>query len=779
MASLDNDKQNPVMTAKAEIKNVQLNEKVNEKTYQIVHPETNADQVITNSLKRFVSDADKEKWNACADNNQASLQYLGEYKSSTEYNKYDVVYYDTTTTNPLGQEDVVRMFYICVKDNVMNKVPSYEAASTEFWVNLDFRSYLSSKANAVRIDKSVDNNEYLIAFANYNDSNYNSIRVNDNFKFNPQAGTLTVTKLSATEVIATRVSASESMFAPTFNGDLVGTADIATNYMPSAEGATKASIAAKFDEIDGKFNGLSQSGTTTKNPLYIKDENGNKLTDKEYFNGEEEVIATIKQSYATTDIVDLLENNKIKTTWLPDSIVGQVEYKGTWAANAQGSAISGLEKGWYYISSEDGNYAPDGTLMNITASTQPYFYQTGDWAIYNGTSWDKVDNTDAVTMVNGQIGDVETYKGDWLQGTDYHKGDIVKRSGKLYLCSNSHIAGTDFSDTNWLLFGRQYVGIDGIKVDGDNIGHDVQISAVSTKELLTLKSGDSFNMPIITRDDYGHVTGLEVQPIQLGQDFTDTTREIQLNGSKILEGSGSTRNKALNFNGDSTYIELKYENDVLTVNHKVTGQGTKDLQVEAKDALYAGQSFKVPSIKVDAAGHVELGELKEITLAESPVVHSHFNVTTDASGAKVIGAYDATSYSGLANKDGKFYLGTAAPESTSQLNFNGKFNASELLQKGNKVLDETVSINLGTNYSGAALTAAFDKDTNSFVAPDTGVGAGTYSVVHVNEKGLVTAGGHMIEFGSEEDADPSDSLAYGGLFFRVHNTEDKNGAVSA
>ena len=33
-------------------------------------------------------------------------------------------------------------------------------------------------------------------------------------------------------------------------------------------------------------------------------------------------------------------------------------------------------------------------------------WQIGDWAIFNGTVWQKVDNTDAVTSVNGQVGTV-------------------------------------------------------------------------------------------------------------------------------------------------------------------------------------------------------------------------------------------------------------------------------------------------------------------------------------------------------------------------------------
>ena len=49
---------------------------------------------------------------------------------------------------------------------------------------------------------------------------------------------------------------------------------------------------------------------------------------------------------------------------------------------------------------------------------------------------------------------------------------------------------------------------------------------------------------------------------------------------------------------------------------------------------------------------------------------------------------------------------------------------------------------------------------------NTGVAAGTYSVVSVNAKGRVTAGAQLIEVGSDNQATPSASLAIGGIFFK-------------
>jgi hypothetical protein len=45
-------------------------------------------------------------------------------------------------------------------------------------------------------------------------------------------------------------------------------------------------------------------------------------------------------------------------------------------------------------------------------------WQVGDWAIYNGTVWQKVDNTDAVSSVNGQTGTVVLTTTNIAEGTN-------------------------------------------------------------------------------------------------------------------------------------------------------------------------------------------------------------------------------------------------------------------------------------------------------------------------------------------------------------------------
>jgi len=73
-----------------------------------------------------------------------------------------------------------------------------------------------------------------------------------------------------------------------------------------------------------------------------------------------------------------------------------VNYEGTWNASTNTPTLvsSVGTKGDYYVVSTTGTT----NLNGITTWTQ------GDWAIFNGTAWEKVDNTDLVTSVAGRTG---------------------------------------------------------------------------------------------------------------------------------------------------------------------------------------------------------------------------------------------------------------------------------------------------------------------------------------------------------------------------------------
>jgi hypothetical protein len=104
------------------------------------------------------------------------------------------------------------------------------------------------------------------------------------------------------------------------------------------------------------------------------------------------------------------------------ALVGGVMYEGTWNASTNTPTIVssvGL-KGDYYIVSTAGS-------TNINGITS---WNIGDWIIFNGSTWDKVDNTDAVSSVNGYTGAVSLVTSD------------VPESGSLYFTNARAIGST-------------------------------------------------------------------------------------------------------------------------------------------------------------------------------------------------------------------------------------------------------------------------------------------------------------------------------------------------
>ena len=73
-------------------------------------------------------------------------------------------------------------------------------------------------------------------------------------------------------------------------------------------------------------------------------------------------------------------------------------YKGTWDASTNSPSLSsGVgTNGDYYVV----NVAGSTNLDGITD------WQIGDWAIFNGSAWQKIDQSNTVTSVNGETGAV-------------------------------------------------------------------------------------------------------------------------------------------------------------------------------------------------------------------------------------------------------------------------------------------------------------------------------------------------------------------------------------
>jgi hypothetical protein len=108
--------------------------------------------------------------------------------------------------------------------------------------------------------------------------------------------------------------------------------------------------------------------------------------------------AATKDSGVANGVASLDGSGTVPISQLPSAVLGALSYQGTWNASTNTPTLTSSvgTKGYYYVV----NVAGSTNLNGITD------WQVGDWAVYNGTAWQKVDNTDAVTSVNGYTGTV-------------------------------------------------------------------------------------------------------------------------------------------------------------------------------------------------------------------------------------------------------------------------------------------------------------------------------------------------------------------------------------
>lgn len=101
-------------------------------------------------------------------------------------------------------------------------------------------------------------------------------------------------------------------------------------------------------------------------------------------------------------------------------VAGGLSYQGTWNASTNTPTLaSGVgTNGYYYITATAGSTNLDG----ITD------WQIGDWLMFNGTVWQKIDQSNLVTSVNGQTGAVSLSTTNISEGTNQYFTDARARA---------------------------------------------------------------------------------------------------------------------------------------------------------------------------------------------------------------------------------------------------------------------------------------------------------------------------------------------------------------
>jgi hypothetical protein len=173
---------------------------------------------------------------------------------------------------------------------------------------------------------------------------------------------------------------------------------------------------------------------------------------------------------------------------------GGLSYQGTWNASTNTPTLaSGTgTNGYYYVVGTSGSTNLDGITDWVA----------GDWALFNGTIWQKIDQTNLVSSVNGQTGAVSLTTSNISEGTNLYYTDARVRSAisagtGISYNSSTGVVTNSAPDQTVALTGAGTVSISGTYPNFTITGAD-QYQGTVTSVAMTVPTGLSVSGTPIT-----------------------------------------------------------------------------------------------------------------------------------------------------------------------------------------------------------------------------------------------------------------------------------------
>lgn len=211
-------------------------------------------------------------------------------------------------------------------------------------------------------------------------------------------------------------------------------------------------------------------------------------------------------------------------------LAGGVTYQGTWNASTNTPTLTSSvgTKGYYYIVDVAGS-------TNLNGITD---WKVGDWAIFNGSTWDKVDNTDAVSSVNGFTGAVSLTTSNIAEGTNLYYLDSRARLALSFTAGSGAYDNTTGvitipTNTSQLTNGANFI----------------TLSSLSASSPLAYNSGTgAFSIQVATGSQNGYLSSTDWTTFNSKQpagnyvttDTTQTITALKTFTAKVVINTGGT-----------------------------------------------------------------------------------------------------------------------------------------------------------------------------------------------------------------------------------------------
>jgi hypothetical protein len=337
---------------------------------------------------------------------------------------------------------------------------------------------------------------------------------------------------------------------------------------------------------------------------------------------------------AALGVATLDAGGQVPVSQLPP--MGDLNYQGTWNASTNTPTLvsSTGTKGYYYVVSVAGT-------TNLNGITD---WQVGDWAVFNGSVWQKIDNTDAVTSVNGYTGTVVLTTTDVAEGTNQYFTTARARA--------SVSAGTGIS----------YNSTTGVITNSSpSLGGDVVGPASATDNAVArfdTTTGKLLQNSVVTIGDTGATTGITT----LSASTSVTTPIVQATSSAGLalkNSAGTTQISMGAGGGDNVTIAVATNINGANAQIDISPTGTGHVHIKPSGS----GAVEIAPTNAGTMNNMVIGGTTPLAITGTTITATSF-VGSGASLTNVVNSLTASTGISVSASTGAVTVTNTAPDQT-------------------------------------------------------------------------------------------------------------------
>jgi hypothetical protein len=344
--------------------------------------------------------------------------------------------------------------------------------------------------------------------------------------------------------------------------------------------------------------------------------------------------ASTKDAGAALGVATLDAAGKVPASQIP--LQGDLNYQGTWNATTNTPTLTSSvgTKGYYYVVDVAGT-------TNLNGITD---WQIGDWAIFNGSVWQKVDNTDAVTSVNGFTGTVVLTTTNVAEGTNLYYTDARARA------SVSAGTGISYNSTTGVITNSSP------SLGGDVVGpSSATDNAIARYDTTT---GKLIQNSVVTIGDTGAATGFTT----LSASTSVTTPIVQASNSSGLalkNSAGTTQMSMGAGGGDNMSINVSTNLNGTNAQIDISPTGTGHVHIKPSGS----GSIEIAPTSAGTMNNMVIGGTTPLAITGTTITATSF-VGSGASLTNVVNSLAASTGISVSASTGAVTVTNTAPDQT-------------------------------------------------------------------------------------------------------------------